>query len=422
MDFVLSLLSQPAVLLGIVACVGLIAQKKDFDSIVSGTIKTVIGFLIFGIGASTMTGVLQNFNKLFQTGFNIVGVIASPEAATALVNQNYGFVASMTMIVACLCNVIFARFTPFKIVDFHTGGQLFFSSCLALVFKAHGYSDIVSILAAGIIIGLAVSVLPYICQPFIKKITGTDSISIGHTNMVGYCTAGILGKLFASKKDETTENIKFPKALNIFKDYLLGMSIIMTILFYISALKAGSEFTTTLSGSTHWLVYPVLQGIQFGAGMSILMSGVRMFTSEITAAFVAISEKFIPGSRSAVDCPVFFPYAPTAVMVGFMSSYVASLISILIMVMLKFPMILFPAAHMCFFAGGTAAIFGNSTGGWRGAVLGSFVAGLMLSFLPLALYPLMASMGIAGSAFAPIDANVVSILVHSFLSLFEAIF
>ena len=78
MEFIISLLSTPAVLLGVVACIGLILQKKSAVEVFTGSSKTLIGFLIFGIGASAMTGALQNFNKLFQHGFGITGVIASP--------------------------------------------------------------------------------------------------------------------------------------------------------------------------------------------------------------------------------------------------------------------------------------------------------------------------------------------------------
>ena len=49
LNFIISFLSQPAVLLGFVAFIGLVAQKdKDWTDVTKGTAKTVIGFLIFG--------------------------------------------------------------------------------------------------------------------------------------------------------------------------------------------------------------------------------------------------------------------------------------------------------------------------------------------------------------------------------------
>ena len=89
MDFVISFLSTPAILLGLVAMVGLLAQKKKGSEVLTGTFKTVIGFLVFSAGGTIMTSALQNFNTLFQKGFNIVGVVASPEAATALAQSEF---------------------------------------------------------------------------------------------------------------------------------------------------------------------------------------------------------------------------------------------------------------------------------------------------------------------------------------------
>lgn len=57
----------------------------------------------------------------------------------------------------------------------------------------------------------------------------------------------------------------------------MGVSAVMLILFYVSALKAGRPAVEELAGSQHWLVFPFVQAFTFAAGMSILMTGVRMF-------------------------------------------------------------------------------------------------------------------------------------------------
>lgn len=418
MEFTISFLSTPAVLLGLVAMVGLLAQKKNSTEVMTGTFKTIIGFLVFSAGGSIMTGALQNFNKLFQTGFNIVGVVASPEAATAMAQTQFAFVTSCTLILGFVMNLVFARITPFKNIFFTTGHSLFFACVLSLILKAHNFADLPAILIGGTLLGFFSSALPQLCQPFMRKITGSDSTAIGHFNMVGYALSGYIGMLFGKHKEKTTEDINFPKWLSFFRDFLMGVAVVMMILFYVSALKAGKDVTQELAGAQHWLVFPFVQAFTFTAGMSILMTGVRMFLAEITEAFVSISERFIPNSRPALDVPTVFPYAPTAVIVGFLSSYTAGLLGVLIMVALKFPVVIIPAAHICFFSGGTAAVFGNSTGGWRGAVAGSFVVGLLLAFLPIVLYPTYGSLGIEGSTFPNIDYNVMGILLDKILGIF----
>lgn len=421
MKFIISLLSTPAVLLGVVAFIGLVLQKKSATEVFTGASKTLIGFLIFGIGASAMTGSLQNFNKLFQKGFNITGVIASPEAATALAQGTYGFEVSLTLIMAFALNLVFARITRFKNIFFTTGHSLFFACVLVLILKAHGFNSSVTIAVAAVILGFMSAALPQFCQPFMRKMTGGDEQAIGHFNMIGYGLSGYIGRLFSKYENETTESIKFPKWLSIFKDFLMGLSIVMLILFYVAALKAGQTFTQGLSGSQHWLVFPLVQAFTFVAGMSVLMTGVRMFLAEITAAFVIISEKYIPGSRPALDVPTVFPYAPNAVILGFICSYTAGLLAVIVMASFPavFPVVIIPAAHICFFSGGTAAVFGNSSGGWRGAVAGSFLAGLFLAFLPTILYPVYGTLGIQGATFPNIDYNVIGTILHKVLQLIQ---
>ena len=309
MKFLVSLLSTPAILLAVVSMIGLISQRKNPTEVFTGTAKTAIGFLIFGIGATTMTGTLQNFNKLFTEGFHINGVIASPEAATALAQDKFGFAVSMTLIIGFIMNLVFARITPFKNVFFTGGHSLFFACVLALVMKANGFNNTWTIVVGGTILGFCSAALPQLCQPFMRKITGGDFQAIGHFNMFGYALSGLLGNFFKKHVDDTTENIKFPKALSFFKDFLMGFAFVMLILFYIAAIAAGKPAVMKISGGVDWLVFPLVQALTCTAGISVLMTGVRMFLAEITAAFNAFAEKFIPGSRPALDVPTIFPFA-----------------------------------------------------------------------------------------------------------------
>lgn len=44
LDFIVDILSQPAILVALIAFVGLLVQKKSASAITSGTIKTMLGF------------------------------------------------------------------------------------------------------------------------------------------------------------------------------------------------------------------------------------------------------------------------------------------------------------------------------------------------------------------------------------------
>jgi PTS system ascorbate-specific IIC component len=77
-----------------------------------------------------------------------------------------------------------------------------------------------------------------------------------------------------------------------------------------------------------------------------------------------------------------------------------------------------PAAGICFFTGGTCGIFGNAYGGWKGALVGSFIVGIGLTVLPLTLYPMFAHLGIVGSSFPNTDYNIVGSIINWILGLF----
>lgn len=148
------------------------------------------------------------------------------------------------------------------------------------------------------------------------------------------------------------------------------MSISVSIFYYIAALAAGKAAVTAAAGGMHWLVYPLFQSLNFTASLYIIITGVRLLLSEIVPAFLGISEKFIPNAKPALDCPVVFPYAPTATVLGFISSFIGGLVVMGFLAILGQTVII-PVAIPYFFIGATAAVFGNASGGWKARLPGA---------------------------------------------------
>lgn len=420
MKVIISLLSNAGILVGLISMIGLILQKKSADDVIKGTFKTIIGFLIFGIGSSAISGALGNFNTLFQKGFGITGVVTQVEAATALAQGKFGTIVAIVMVIGFAMNLLFARFTRFKNIFLTGQHSLYFACVLTLVLKACNVNNTVIIIIGGILLGFSAASLPSLCQKYMRKITGSDALAIGHYNHLAYAFSGFLGGLVGNP-EHSTENFKFPKWLSLFRDFIMCVAIVMVIVFYVAAFAAGKAVTQKLAGNVNWLVFPLLQGLTFAAGMQVLITGVRMFISEITAAFVSISEKYIPNSRPAVDCPSVFPYAPTAVILGFISAYIAGLVGMAGMILFKSSVIMIPSASIAFFSGGTAGVFGNSTGGWKGCIAGSFVLGLCVVILPMMLYPAFAQLGIAGASFPNVDYNIIGTILYKVTQLIQTV-
>ena len=61
--FLVDFLSQPTVVLGLVAMIGLIAMKNSVSDVISGTFKTILGFLILSAGSNVIVGALVPFSS-----------------------------------------------------------------------------------------------------------------------------------------------------------------------------------------------------------------------------------------------------------------------------------------------------------------------------------------------------------------------
>ena len=70
LSFILDILSVPAVLIGLVSMIGLIAQKKGLSDILKGSIKTIMGVLILGGGAGLAVGALTHSVTILDIGLD----------------------------------------------------------------------------------------------------------------------------------------------------------------------------------------------------------------------------------------------------------------------------------------------------------------------------------------------------------------
>ena len=81
-----------------------------------------------------------------------------------------------------------------------------------------------------------------------------------------------------------------------------------------------------------------------------------------------------------LDVPVIFPYAPNALLIGFIVAMITSIITLLLTSGM-FPTVVIPLISTCFFESGCAAIIGNAKGGVRGCIIGAAACGIVMVFL-----------------------------------------
>lgn len=372
---------QGAIFIALIAMIGLILQKKPFGEIVRGTAMTAIGFFILTTGTGIITG--KSIDDI-SAAFNAIMPQAVP-STTVDISAEYGTQIGIVMILAFAISLLVARFTKWKSV-FLTGHMLYW---FPFVFIAAGVdaglSGVKLIVLATVFTALYMVVSPNLMRPFVKGVTGSDDFTIGHPTTCLSVISGLLGKAFGDKS-HSTEDLNVPKSLSFLREISItgSIAIVVTYLIMYFLLLSNGMDPATVWGyagtTTDAFVYIFQHSIMFGVGITVMLQGVRMLIAEIVPAFKGIADKVVPDAIPALDCPVIFPYAPNALTIGFLVAMVTSVITILLTNGM-FPTVVIPLISTCFFEIGTAAIIGNSTGGVRGAVIGSAVAGVLAVFL-----------------------------------------
>ena len=409
LDFIVDILKVPSVLVGIIALIGLIAQKKSAADTIKGTIKTILGFIVLGGGAGVLLGSLNPLGDIFQQAFNVQGVVPNNEAIVSTALEKYGTATALIMAFGMVANIAIARFTRLKFI-FLTGHHTFYMACMiAVILVVAGFEGAQLVLVGALTLGLIMAFFPFIAQPFMRDITGSDEVGFGHFGTVGYVLAGLVGRSLRGKS-RSTEEMNLPKNLSFLRDSSVSIALTMMVIYLVLVIAAGQDFVQQekFANGQNYLVWAVIQAITFAAGVFIILQGVRLILAEIVPAFTGFSQKLVPNARPALDCPIVFPYAPNAVLVGFLASFAGGLVGLFILGQLHWVLIL-PGVVPHFFCGATAGVFGNAVGGRLGASIGAFLHGILITFLPVWLLPVLGDLGFANTTFSDADFGVVGI-------------
>ncbi len=370
---------QGAIFLALIACIGLILQKKPFAEIIRGTAMTAIGFFVLNQGVSIISGNVGDIG----TAFSQIMPSATIAPDMADFGVTYGSQIGIVMLIAFALNLLFARFTKWKAV-FLTGHMLYwFPYIFIAAGVSAGLTGVKLVILATVFTAAYMIISPNLMRPLTKKVTGDDSFTIAHPTTVLSLVAAGVGKLVGNP-EKSTEDLKFPKGLGFLREVSITGSIVIALTYIIMGviLKINGFNPAEVWGYDSAFTFYFTKGIMFGVGVTIMLLGVRMLISEIVPAFKGIATKVVPGAIPGLDCPVLFNYAPNALIIGFIVALITSTITILITAPLGiFPIIVLPLAFTCFFETGTAAIVGNAYGGIRGCIIGSAVCGIIMVLL-----------------------------------------
>lgn len=376
--------NQVPILIGLITLVGLLLQRKPIEAVVGGTLRATIGVVILLIGIDIFVGGLVAFQAIVSSAVGL-----DPPSANNTLNDFLGGPGARVPLVIAfgfLIHLVLVRVFPAARYVYLTGHLLFWMSVVvaASLVEAFGEVDAVPLVAvSSIILGCYWTLQPLWVEPLMRKVLGNNDFGLAHTTSVVDVIAGYGAKRFGDPQKHDTEKLKLPRQLSFFKDVTVSTALVIGVIMLVAMAFADkgvvAEQAATFDDTISPWAWGFIAALRFAAGIAILLYGVRMFLAEIVPAFKGISDKAIPNSKPALDIPTVFPKAPTAVMVGFLATTATFLVLMGVFAAAGW-FVLVPPMIMLFFGGGAAGVFGNAVAGWRGAVFGGVVNGLILGF------------------------------------------
>ncbi|HBH63727.1 MAG TPA: PTS ascorbate transporter subunit IIC, partial [Erwinia persicina] len=269
-------LSEPSILVGLIALIGLVAQKKPATEVIKGTVKTVMGFLILGAGAGLIVSSLGDFAAIFHHAFGIPGVVPNNEAIVAVAQKSFGTEMAMIMFFAMVINIAIARFTPWKYIFLTGHHTLFMSMMVAVILATAGMKGVPLIAVGSLVVGVSMVFFPAIVHPYMKKVTGSDDVAFGHFSAISQLLSAWIGSKFGNK-EKSTEDMEVPKSLLFLRDTPVAIAFTMFFIFIFTCLVAGPSTVKEMNaGGKNWFMFSLMQSITFAAGVYIVLQGVRM--------------------------------------------------------------------------------------------------------------------------------------------------
>jgi len=382
--------NQAVFVIGMVVFLGMLVQKTEMSKIVASTVKTMIGFLLINTGGQTLGAALLPLQPMLIRVFRLQVKVQDLGAAQAESLGDIGSEMALIFALGFLMNILLARITKFKYVHLSAHVSFFFSGLIAAALKfGTNLSFIPLVLIGAVLLGCYMTFTCAYVAPLMKNIKGGEGFTLAHSSSCGIWLAAKIGGLVGNKEKDL-EDIKIPKKLNFLREMTIALTVVMTLMFFVISLISGPGWVVQqVSEGRDIISFSLLNGLQFGLWITVIITGVRMLLSEIIPAFHGIADKVIPNAVPGLDVPLLFPNYPTSVIIGFLVSLAAGFIGMGILGAVNYSVVVFPALIPTFFTGAVTAIFGNSTGGIRGAFAGLFLNGLILIIGQALLLPMI---------------------------------
>lgn len=391
--FVNNILTKPEFFVGILVFIGYLLLKKPLHQAFSGFIKATVGYMILNVGASGLVTTFRPILAGLNDRFGLNAAVIDPYFGLNAVNsalESIKVTTSWTMVALLIgfglniLLVLFRKFTKIRTL-FITGHIMVQQATTAtwLIFYAFPqYRNLTGGIMIGVFVGVYWAVATNLTVGPTQRLTDGSGFVVGHQQMFAiWATDKIAPKIGDSNKK--LDDLKLPEWLSIFHDNIVATGTLMIIFFGSILVLLGEDYMRSVDAKNFpetlsFVTYIISKSLYFSVYLAILMSGVRMFVSELTESFQGISNRILPGVMPAVDCAAVYGFgSPNTVLFGFIFGALGQFLAIAGLLIFKSPILIITGFVPVFFDNATIAIFAEKRGGIRAAMILPFISGIL---------------------------------------------
>ncbi|MFU2163492.1 PTS ascorbate transporter subunit IIC [Streptococcus pluranimalium] len=391
-----NMLQNPAFFVGLLVFIGYSLLKKPFHEIFAGFIKATVGYLIVNVGAGGLIATFRPILLALAEKFQLEAAVLDPYFGLVAANaklETMGFisVAAKALLIGFGVNsllVAFRKVTKVRtlVITGHIMVQQAATISVFVLYLIPSFQNAFGAWAIGIICGLYWGVSSNLTVEATQRLTRGGGFAIGHQQQFAIWFVDKVAPFFG-KKEESLDHVKLPKSLSLFHDTVVASATLMLVFFggILSLLGPEIMANTTLIGAGAYVptkqafvMYVLQTSLTFSVYLFILMQGVRLFVAELISAFQGISSKLLPGSFPAVDVSASYGFGSSnAVLSGFAFGLMGQLMTIALLVAFKSPILIITGFVPVFFDNAAIAVYADKRGGFKAALVLSFISGIL---------------------------------------------
>ena len=415
-----NVLTQTAIFMGLIAALGLVVQKKSGPEILEGALMTAVGQILFSSGSSILCGAMLSVNDLLLPTISTdLGVYPfSDNVMTFAYTIEYiGANIMQVFVIAWFIHILIVRIFNkyFKVVYLTVHMMLNMVACNMLFFYfMMGLTGWKLYVPCIVICVLYWTISPMLVYKDCMELSD-GSFCLGHLQQFGAFVGGHIAKFFGDPEKDNADELNLPGWISMFQSCILNLSVTIPITFIVIGIivqivgnEAALEALAVNSGGVNWVIWMIIQGFTFTAGVAVLKYGLRIFLGSLVPAFQGFTDKIMPGVVPAIDCVAFFSFSPMGVIMGFFGYTLAGIVVAIGCILLKTSVFVFPSILLAFFDGGCIGIFANKKGGWKGALVACFICGLIMHIGSGVLAGLLGPAAEQGLSFGNFDTNSIN--------------